>query len=552
MTELQDSRFDLSLWRSLQDRIKMVQDPDCPRDVLDVVIKHDLDDDVVFATLIAANIDDELIELIKDKYNLSDAEITKKQETLKLIQTDLRSNVFCGVPWNHVSTTANGAIRMCCQMINPDGLPGEENYGTVFKDDGTVLTTSDNITENRNAPAWKNIRKEMLEGKRPHICKLCWDEEDNGIGSRREWTNNTFAKLFNTAIEKTEADGTIKHEDFPIVHWDLRFGNKCNLACRSCGPTDSDMWYKDWVALQGNNTFTNRGIGDVTINIDKHGKATVDTSVFEWYKQSALLDYLYKNINKVERFYFTGGEPTINHTHRKLLDVVIKEGLSKNITLDYNTNMAGVPNAIFEQWKHFKEVNLGMSIDGIYEHFEYIRHPGKWSAVEKNMRRIDNEVGFDRVKASVTMTVSIMNVLHILDMQWWMKEQNWSRIDQNIIVHNLYGPVHLNTQNLSNEMKRYITDRYQKFLNDIKRRWLGDNAWYNIVETRLNSILTHMNAVEQNLDNWKSFYYNIEKLDENRNENWKTSLPEIYNMIEYCNGLESRKKNVKLVTTGKK
>lgn len=150
------------------------------------------------------------------------------------------------------------------------------------------------------------------------------------------------------------------------------------------------------------------------------------------------------------------------------------------------------------------------------------------------------------------MTVSIMNVLHILDMQWWMKEQNWSRIDQNIIVHNLYGPVHLNTQNLSNEMKRYITDRYQKFLNDIKRRWLGDNAWYNIVETRLNSILTHMNAVEQNLDNWKSFYYNIEKLDENRNENWKTSLPEIYNMIEYCNGLESRKKNVKLVTTGKK
>lgn len=61
-----------------------------------------------------------------------------------------------------------------------------------------------------------------------------------------------------------------------------------------------------------------------------------------------------------------------------------------------------------------------------------------------------------------------------------------------------------------------------------------------------------MNAVEQNQDKWKAFFYNTEKLDKIRNENWKTSLPEIYNMIEYCNGLEARKKNVKLVTAGKK
>ena len=551
MTE-QDSRFDLSIWRSSQDRIKMVIDPDCPRDILEIVITHDLDDDVIFSTLIAKNVDDNLVALVQDKYNLSDAEITKKQEILKLRQTDLRSKVFCVVPWNHVSTTANGTIRMCCQMINSDRLAGEEHYGTVFKDNGNVLTTSDNITTNRNAHAWKKIRKEMLVGKRPAICKLCWDEEDNGIGSKREWTNNTFSELFDTAIEKTEADGSIKHEDFPIEHWDLRFGNKCNLACRSCGPTDSNMWYKDWVALQENNTFYNRGIGDITIDIDKNGKATVDPSIFEWYNQSAILDHLHKNIKSVKRFYFTGGEPTINHTHRKLLDFVIDEGLAKDISLDYNTNMAGVPNAIFEQWKHFKEVNLGMSIDGIYEHFEYIRHPGKWSAVEKNMLRIDNEVGFDNVKAGITMTVSIMNVLHILDMQWWMKEQNWNRIDETIIVHNLYGPVHLNTQNFSNEMKQYITDRYQKFLNDIKRRWVNDHAWYNIVETRLNSILTHMNSVEQNLDNWKSFFYTTEKLDKIRKENWKISLPEIRIMIEYCNGLEARKKNVKLVRAGKK
>ena len=78
MTE-QDSRFDLSIWRSSQDRIKMVIDPDCPRDILEIVITHDLDDDVIFSTLIAKNVDDNLVALVQDKYNLSDAEITKKQ-----------------------------------------------------------------------------------------------------------------------------------------------------------------------------------------------------------------------------------------------------------------------------------------------------------------------------------------------------------------------------------------------------------------------------------------------------------------------------------------
>ena len=58
--------------------------------------------------------------------------------------------------------------------------------------------------------------------------------------------------------------------------------------------------------------------------------------------------------------------------------------------------------------------------------------------------------------------------------------------------------------------------------------------------------------VEQNLDNWKSFFYTTEKLDKIRKENWKISLPEIRIMIEYCNGLEARKKNVKLVRAGKK
>ena len=546
-----DNKFDLSVFRTSEQRIDMVQDPECPKNVLESVVEHDLDKSVVLGTLIAKNIDDKLIKSISVKFDYTIDELHSMRSLMIAKKDDGRRKSFCAVPWNHVSTNANGTVRMCCQMINNQGYDSEEAYGTVFKDDGTALTTTDNISEHRNSTAWKKLRKEMLSGHRSEICKLCWDEEDNGIGSRRTWTNQAFNQTFDNAILNTSEDGSINHEDFPIEHWDLRFGNKCNLACRSCGPTDSNLWYKDWEKFTGKNTFFNRGIGDVTIETDDKGSAFVKDSPFEWFDKTDLVSNIKNEISNIKRFYFTGGEPTINHTHRELLQYTIDNGYAKDLILDYNTNMAGVPGAIFKQWKEFKEVNLGMSIDGIYEHFEYIRYPGKWNTAYKNMKRIDNSE-FTNLKASVTMTVSIMNVLHLLDMQWWMREQNWNTINSNIIVHNLYGPDYLNTQNIPKSMKSYINNRYRKFYVDIRKKWPDDNAWLSLTETRLEAVLTHMNSVEDDPSQWKTFFASGNKLDEIRKENWKESLEDIYKMVQFCTAKEMRKKDVKLATTGKR
>lgn len=546
-----DNKFDLSVFRTSEQRIDMVQDPECPKNVLESVVEHDLDKSVVLGTLIATHIDDKLIKSISVKFDYTIDELHSMRSLMIAKKDDGRRKSFCAVPWNHVSTNANGTVRMCCQMINNQGYDSEEAYGTVFKDDGTALTTTDNISEHRNSTAWKKLRKEMLSGHRSEICKLCWDEEDNGIGSRRTWTNQAFNQTFDNAILNTSEDGSINHEDFPIEHWDLRFGNKCNLACRSCGPTDSNLWYKDWEKFTGKNTFFNRGIGDVTIETDDKGSAFVKDSPFEWFDKTDLVSNIKNEISNIKRFYFTGGEPTINHTHRELLQYTIDNGYAKDLILDYNTNMAGVPGAIFKQWKEFKEVNLGMSIDGIYEHFEYIRYPGKWNTAYKNMKRIDNSE-FTNLKASVTMTVSIMNVLHLLDMQWWMREQNWNTINSNIIVHNLYGPDYLNTQNIPKSMKSYINNRYRKFYVDIRKKWPDDNAWLSLTETRLEAVLTHMNSVEDDPSQWKTFFASGNKLDEIRKENWKESLEDIYKMVQFCTAKEMRKKDVKLATTGKR
>ena len=95
---------------------------------------------------------------------------------------DNRHKVFCSIPWNHISTNADGSIRMCCQMIQDDVEP---TYGTLMKDDKTAFTGRDIPEDYRNHPDLRKVRSDMLKGIDPAICKLCTHEEQNGIGSRR-------------------------------------------------------------------------------------------------------------------------------------------------------------------------------------------------------------------------------------------------------------------------------------------------------------------------------------------------------------------------------
>src|SRR6056300_595158 len=98
----QDNKFDLNIWRSSDQRIEMVQDPECPRDILDVVIEYDLDDDVVFATLLATNIDSDLLDKLCKRYNYTMEDLIRRRENMRKLKNDTRAKVFCGVPWNHV------------------------------------------------------------------------------------------------------------------------------------------------------------------------------------------------------------------------------------------------------------------------------------------------------------------------------------------------------------------------------------------------------------------------------------------------------------------
>jgi len=525
-------RFNLDTWRSQSERISMVMDPDCPLHVLEWVITLDTDTEVVLSTLMNPSITDELVDLIRTRYDLTHEQMQRLRMSRE--QHDLKLKAFCATPWNHVATTAEGKLRMCCQMINGGRFVAGESVGMLQSDDGEFLTTEHDITVYRNAPAWKKIRAQMLQGQRPEVCKLCWDEEDNGIGSRRQRVNGQYPYLFTHALANTRADGSIEHQQFPIAHLDLRFGNKCNLACRSCGPSNSDQWYRDWHGLHDRLEFGGDDDTEIRLFKDRDGKLKTKDSRYAWHEHSQLLAYINDNLQDIDRLYFTGGEPTISHTHRDLLDQIIATGHASRITLEYNTNMAAVPPALFDKWKQFKSIHLGMSLDGMGPQFEYIRHPGRWDAVLRNLRRLDTEPGLDHVQATVTMVVGVYNVLHLLDMLTWWQAQAWQRLDHDIIIHNLYGPVHLNAQNLPQRAKDAVTQRYLSYIEALRSLHGGDRQHYGLMEDRLMGVLQHINSQAGNPQHWRFFGEWTSRLDALRGEDWRVSLPELAQLLSSC------------------
>ena len=572
---LNDKMFslDAKLVRTPAERIEMIQHKDCPYHVLESVSQFDTDPTVLYALLNADGADDDIVKAIYENknidYGLSEFADHSNFDTW-IIEFEKKSvdkdhpmrKTFCSIPWIHAGTSANGSIRACCQMIYKDPVA---NRGLVTKDDGNLLNYDDKISEHRNANLWKTLRSDMLAGKRSSACKLCWQEEDagnnNGNSSRRNFANQLFPDIMTKAHDMTEEDGTIDPVDFPISWWDLRFGNKCNLKCRTCGPANSDLWYKDHKSMiEQERDERYKGGPEIIVDMDGE-KAEIVTNekgqleiphMKSWYEGSQLWSDINTNITDIERIYFTGGEPTINHKHKELLENIVAAGHSSNVNLEYNTNLAASSKKLFELWKQFKTVSLGFSLDGMFSHFEYIRHPGQWPKTERILTELDVTPGLDNLSGKVTLTCSIMNVFHLPDFMYWIQEQNYTRLDNEIHVHLVYGPEEYSIHHLPTRLKNDVDELYNRFISHIWMRWpdakctTHDMQWCKVTEETLRKVLAQMWSVEPNQQAWTKFKETTVRMDKLRKENWKESLPDLADSIERMYDAEQRKQRTKL------
>lgn len=427
---------------------------------------------------------------------------------------------FCPIPWIFQAVRSNGDIRVCCQANVT------KNRGVVRKEDGTAYNAGvDNLSEARNAQLMKDIRKNMLSSKWSEECGRCRQEEENKLTSRRQYERVQWKFSIVDALKSTKPDGSIDVNKSPTRYYDLRFGNFCNLKCRMCGPSDSNAWFEDWLKLTGKNTFRDTS-GEITIE-EVNGKLCA--ADFDWPSSEMFWTQLENNIEYMEHVYFAGGEPMLIERHYEFLQKCIDSGYAEKIMLEYNTNGTTLPPRVVKLWTQFKEVRLGVSIDGMGSVLEYQRHPVKWTKVLKNLKTIDELP--KNIKAWIAFTVTAYNVEHMIDfMKWKLEKSNFVKINSSAIkpiitYHVAHNPPHLNIRVLPDEYKKEITQKFEDFVLWIAEKNY-DRKYVIAAESVKNGVCNYMNSESYN-EQWDEFLNYTYSLDKIRNESIIEVVPSL-------------------------
>jgi len=471
--------------------------------------------------------------MIKDPffYNDETTRIGKGQRQIKEITG---SCTFCVLPWIHAATRPNGDMRLCC-VTNASGAKiNDHEVGLVKKEDGSPANLyKDSLVDAFNNDYMKSVRKAMLDNKIPASCTKCFEEETQGIVSKRlwemyEWNNDglDFKKL----ISETSEIGEIPHN---IKYFDLRLGHTCNLKCVMCSPHDSSRWLEDYDELKDKIKSKNVSY-QISWNKDKFNN--------KWFENPRFWKEVYSQIPNITKLYFAGGEPLMIKEHTRFLKKIISDGLASKISLRYNSNGIFVDDKIINIWKNFKEVRFAFSIDAIFEKNNYIRYPTNWQDIENSLNILDNSP--DNIHCSIACAVQVLNIKHIVDFAKWKIQKKYKKINKYkvdiyeagggiINLHLLYIPTFLSARILPVKEKKEI----KKIFNDFKE-WLwnnyrqDDNFWKENPYgwKRWEGILQFIET-EDHSHLLQDFQEYISKLDEVRKIDAKEIFPELRSIL---------------------
>jgi organic radical activating enzyme len=445
---------------------------------------------------------------------------------------------WCPLPWISLNLRNNGDLRLCAHSNQ-----GHDN-GLIRKQDGSTYNAgSDDISQSRNSELLKTVRQDMLAGRWNAACKRCQVESDAGLLSRNAMETKMWDEVFGyqDALHTTNADGSIDTETVPLVYYDIRFGNKCNLKCRSCGPTESNFWYEDHTALWNTNKYK-ESFGTVTLSRDDKGRLEPNTSQYVWYESPDFWKHIDQNSYNIQHVHMVGGEPTLIDQQYEFLQRCIKLGISTNIIIEYNSNVAKLPPKAWELWSEFKEVRIGASVDGIGAVNDYIRHPSKWYMIEENLQRFDTDysINFCVWVATTVMSYNIWYLPDILD--WFIRKRfrriAWTEWSPLLTLHPLYRPQWLCVQSLPLAIKEKIARHFDmrciELLELVRQTYPENDHRRDILERGVPQHLSQYKDFMMKADipnQMEKFWMYTDKLDELRGESIATSLPEFYDLI---------------------
>ena len=404
-----------------------------------------------------------------------------------------RYPTYCSLLWSNVTIDTNRELRYCC-----------------WSDVVGKNTESQTIEEFWNDDHINDARNKMLNGERPNACWKCWADEDIGLESRRLKHNNDRVADGDYPVEKIDENIKASIDNKPMPHGpqsvDIKFGNVCNLQCRMCNPHGSNLINKE---AKENKQLYEDG---------QYFHKEINEANFKWYESDRLYQDLRENIDNIYRIKILGGEPFFNMTVRKFLTELISEDKAKNIKLHVITNATKINKSLIEDiFLKFFFLELNVSVDGIGSHYDYIRFPGKWETVDKNLRLLSEYQSKDMV-FYIIITQQFHNLYNIIDIIKYAEKYN---LVVPLITEVEY-PSHYASRNLSKEIKDKVVNYYRSIeFNHPHHRYLLKRLCDMLSETEVYD----PDAIDK-------FVKYTNTLDKIRGQSFKESCPQEWELLK--------------------
>lgn len=325
--------------------------------------------------------------------------------------------MYCPFPYGSIHINPNGRVRPCCRF---NGFLVNDQKDLNLKN----IFFGQNMT---------NLRKKFDVLKKEDFiesCFRCYNEEKLGTKSLRD---KYPYEIKETKLEMIE----------------LLFSNVCNFKCRTCNSFLSVRWQND-----------EKYLADLGFK---------DREVFKKYE---LINVDYNGIDTIRNVKITGGEPFLYKGIGENLKEIVEN--NKECDLSIYTNGSIFPDQdIINTMKKFKNVMIGVSVDGYENVNEYIRYGSVWNQTKENIEKF-KACGFNVFLVTVISAYSLPRLKELLD--WWGPGKH-------IFIY-LQKPPYININVLSRDvLNNSINDlnNYNlPFISTIKNSKLQDNSRFKL------------------------------------------------------------------------
>lgn len=318
-------------------------------------------------------------------------------------------DTFCAAPWVVHTLNADGTAGMCC--VN------------------RVITSRDHASLMRSRGMADAISA-MRGGEPVNGCEKCYDQERSGMDSMRMHYNGLGD------LSEVESGG--------IAWFDLSLGNKCNQACRICGPHNSTGWIRDAGRM--------RDLPWAHVNL----LAADDPVVDGGDRVDGVLDAMGRT-SRPFVVELKGGEPLYMDSTRRLLREMVDRGLhDRTSELRIMTNGTVADPDIVSLLGEFGSINMAISIDGIGPLHNYTRGVSiPWDECRRRWGRLASMDNITTLR--ISNTIYAYNILGQADLVRWRDEE--FGIDVPMADAVLHTPAYLGIGVLPADLRREAMSR---------------------------------------------------------------------------------------------